>query len=141
MRISVILLILILFCGCENGIFQPSVKTITFEGFALDAPSDWHVFTSQGYDSKTGVISDGKNQLAYDLGWYSYNFKNETTDTHIRNNMTINGKDALIVRPKKKGKGIIGVYIQVDSITRFSMYGTSKEEDEILKIFESVRIL
>ena len=53
MRISVILLILILLCGCKNGIFQPSVKTITFDGFALDASSDWHAFTSQGYDSKT----------------------------------------------------------------------------------------
>ena len=141
MKISIILLILVLFCGCENGIFKPSIETITFDGFTLDAPSDWHAFTSQGYNSKTGGISDGKNKLTYDFGWYSYNFNNETTDTHIRISTTINGKDALIVRPKKKGKGIIGVYIQADSITRFSLYGTSKDEDRILKIFESVRFL
>lgn len=132
---------LVLFCGCENGIFKPSIETITFDGFTLDAPSDWQAFTLQGYDSKTGEISDGRNKLTYDFGWYSYNFNNETTDTHIRIKTTIDGKDALIVRPKKKGKGIIGVYIQADSLTRFNLYGISKDEDEILKIFESVRIL
>ncbi|CAG4989714.1 hypothetical protein DYBT9275_00354 [Dyadobacter sp. CECT 9275] len=133
------ILLILLFAGCkeENYVY----KTFSLAGFQLEARSNWHEFQLQGIDSKVGGITNGKDKLTYDLGWYSYAFQNETQETHIKINTTVNGKDALIVRPIRAGKGIIGIYIRVDSLTGLSMYGTSKNEDEILKIFNSIKIL
>lgn len=141
MKILLLLLLMLPFAGCVNEPFNKSTKTIALDGFTVETSSDWNAFITQGYDSRTGMISNGKNELKYDLGWYSYNFKNETNVTHYRTDTTINGRDALIVRPKKKGKGIIGIYIKADSLVRFNLYGTTKDEEEILRIFNSVKIL
>ena len=113
----------------------------TFDNFSLVAPSNWHPFTLKGYDSKVGGLSNGKDELRYDVGWFSYNFKDETDVSHFKTNIAIDGRKAFIVRPKQKGKGLIGLYVQLDTLTRMTLYGTTKNEKEIMKIFESVKIL
>lgn len=141
MKIPSILLIIILLIGCKAGTVEKSAEVIAFKGFTLEAPSDWRAFSAQGIDSQVGGITNGKDELKYDLGWYSYDFKNEKEDTHIRTNTTVDGLKALIVKPKKKGEGIIGIYIEIDSINSFNLFGISKNEDEIIEIFKSVKIL
>ncbi|MBF9252310.1 hypothetical protein I2I11_03305 [Pontibacter sp. 172403-2] len=115
-------------------------KTLDLEEFRVDVPANWESFTSQGYDSKAGGITNGKDELTYDYGWYSYDFKNETTATHTRTSTIIDGKPALIVKPIEKGKGVIGVFMQVDSRNKLSLSGKDiKNEDTAIKIFESIK--
>lgn len=115
-------------------------KTLDFEEFTIEVPANWESFSRQGYDSKVGGITNGKIELTYDYGWYSSNFENKTTATHIRTETTIDGKPALIVQPIKKGNGIIGVYIEVGGPIRFNLMGRDiKNEDAVRKIFESVK--
>lgn len=142
MKNLAVLLFIIFLSGCKKEISEiDSNNTITFKGFTLKASPDWHAFTSQEIDSEIGGITKGKVTLNYDFGWYSNNFDDLTTDTHIRLKTTINRMDALIVRPKIPGKGIIGVYVKVDEFNRFNLYGTSEKEEEIIKIFKSFRVL
>ena len=132
------LLLSLLFLSCIDD--DPKTKTLDFEQFTIDVPADWESFTSQGYDSKVGGITNGKILLTYDYGWYSDNFQNETTESHLRTVTTIDGKPALIVQPIKKGAGIIGVYIEVGGPMRFNLMGRDiKDEDAVRKIFESVK--
>ena len=136
-QLILVFILSLLFMGCEKDKLS---KTIDFEDFTIAVPSNWESFTSQGYDSKTGGITNGKDKLTYDYGWYSYDFKNETTATHTRTSTTINGRPALIVKPIEKGKGVIGVFIQVDSQNKFNLSGWDiKNEDTVIKIFESVK--
>lgn len=133
-----ITLIFLIFFGCEKD--SELYTTIDLEQFKIRTPKDLKNITQQEYDSKVGMISNGKGELSYDYGWHSYNFDNETSDTHTRTNTTIDGKEALIVQPKKKGDGIIGVYIEGDEQTKFNLYGESiKVEETVLKIFHSVQ--
>jgi len=128
----------LLLLGCIDG--SPKIKTLDFEQFTIDVPADWESFTSQGYDSKVGGITNGKILLTYDYGWYSNDFQNETTENHLRTVTTIDGKPALIVQPIKRGAGIIGVFIDVGGPMRFNLMGKDiKDEDKVIEIFESVR--
>jgi hypothetical protein len=125
----------------DHHIDSSEYITVEFENFHLRIPDNWRSFKSQGYDSKVGGVTNGRDSLFYDLGFYAYDFRNQTTRTHARIETTINGKPALIVRPIKSGKGIIGLFIQVESELRFSLSGTSENEGTILRIFESVTFL
>lgn len=52
-------------------------RTIDFGQSSLEVPDKWRQFSQQGYDSKTGGITNGRDTLLYDYSWYSYDFKNE----------------------------------------------------------------
>ena len=115
-------------------------ETLDFGHFTMEVPANWKSFSSQGYDSKTGGITNGQDKLTYDYGWYAYDFKNETAATHTRTSITIDGKPALLVRPIEKSKGVIGIFVQVDSQHKFNLFGQDiQDEDTVIKIFESVR--
>ncbi|ACT92604.1 hypothetical protein [Dyadobacter fermentans] len=137
MKTFIPILALLLAMACKKD--QPT--PILFEDFSFVAPSDWKKFEAQGYDSKVGGITNGKDTLRYDMGMYSYRFTKETDATHYRTESMRNGYKTLTVRPKKRGKGLIGLYIEVDAFRKLSIYGQSKDEDEILEILASVTIL
>lgn len=137
MKTFIPILTLLLAVACKKD--QPT--PITFDDFSFVAPSDWKKFEAQGYDSKVGGITNGKDTLRYDMGMYSYRFTKETDATHYRTESMRNGYKTLTVRPKKRGKGLIGLYIEVDAFRKLSIYGQSKDEDEILEILASVTIL
>ena len=145
-RLQLTFLILILLFSCEkNGMSKicekdEMSKILDFQEFTIEVPADWESYSLQGIDSKVGGIKNRKNKLGFDYGWYSDDFKNETSATHKRTLTIIDGKDALIVKPIEKGNGIIGVFIQVDSQNKFSLAGRDiKNEDTAIKIFESVK--
>ncbi len=132
------LLLAVVSCDRKSEDVLPAT-VMEFDKFTLEASSKWKQFSAQGYDSKVGGITNGRDTLRYDYGWHSYRFTNETDKTQNRVNAKIDGKDALIVQPKDKGKGLIGVYIQVDDMMRFNLYGVSKDEEEVVAIFNSVK--
>ncbi|HLT09039.1 MAG TPA: hypothetical protein VK014_16030 [Cyclobacteriaceae bacterium] len=131
-----ILTLLLISCVDDS----PATKLVDVEGFSIVVPADWDSFRGRGYDSKVGVITDGRNILTYDYGWYSSDFKNETAESHVRMVTTIDGKPAHIVMPIEKGKGIIGVYIEVGGPMRFNLMGRDiKDEETVINIFKSIR--
>ena len=140
MKNLLILITLLLFASCKEG-FLNSRETITFDDFSIVATSDWHLFALQGYDSKVGGLRNGRDELRYDVGWFSYNFKDLTNATHIITNTIVDGRQAFIVKPKERGNGVIGLYVQLDTLTGLSIYGTTRNEKEIMKMLESVKIL
>jgi hypothetical protein len=51
------------------------------------------------------------------------------------------GYKTLTVRSKVRGQGLIGMYMKVDDFRKLSIYGRSKDEDVVLEILASVKIL
>jgi hypothetical protein len=137
MKTFATLLACFLFLACKKDHPTP----MSFDDFSFVAPSSWKKFDAQGYDSKVGGITNGKDTLRYDMGMYSYSFTQETDATHYRTESIQSGYKALTVRPKTPGKGLIGIYIKVDDFRKLSIYGRSKDEDVVLEILASVKIL
>lgn len=137
MKTSLPILALLLILGCKKDEPTP----MSFDDFSFVAPSSWKKFEAQGYDSKVGGITNGKDTLRYDMGMYSYPFTKETDATHYRTESIQSGYKTLTVRPKTPGKGLIGLYMKVDDFRKLSIYGRSKNEDVILEILASVKIL
>ncbi len=123
-------------CHRENG----GVKELDLETFQVTVPGRWRHEKQQGFDSQVGKLTNGKDLLNYDYGWYAYRFTKETSDTHDRQNIEIDGKPALLVKPLKSGNGVMGVYIQVDQVNRLAIYGNNITDEPTAKaIFQSVR--
>lgn len=131
-------LLLLVSLGCTNRGTEET-KRIDFGKFSLAVPETWRSFSAQGYDSMVGGVTDGRDTLRYDYGWYSYRFQNETPATHRRTETRIANRDALIVQPLQSGKGLLGVYVQVDAQNRFNLTGRNlRDEETALAICRSV---
>ncbi len=141
MKKLIILIAPIRLNSCKEGriIDNPLLQTMDLPGFTINASRDWKHYVRQGIDSRVGIITNGADTLHYDYGWYSYNFDDITTATHNNENIIIDGRDALLVKPKTSGKGVIGFYAKIGDINRLSLIGKSKNEAEILSIFKSVK--
>lgn len=137
-QLLLISLLFFLLISCQKDELEN--KILNLEKFQVAVPANWNSFSDQGYDSEVGMLSDGKDELVFDYGWFAYNFNYETAATHTRTTTTIAGKPALIVQPKEKGKGLTGIYIMVDDQNKLTLYGQDiTNESVVLKIFNSVR--
>ncbi|MFD2569785.1 hypothetical protein ACFSUS_04015 [Spirosoma soli] len=124
--------------GCQDKSTEP-VKTIDLKTFQLQTPANWQSIAQIGYDSQVGSLTNGRDLLSYDYGWYSYDLRNEVSPDYVRTNMVIDGQTALLVRPKRRGTGVIGIYLLTKNQNRFVMSGTNiQDEATVLKIFESI---
>lgn len=146
MKIFPLALLIIVMVGCKNSIDLPDEtrtdgETISFNGFSLKAPPNWYGFTLQGIDSQVGGVTNSVDTLYFDFGWYSYDFSDLQSTLYTKTKVKINGKEALIVKPKQPGQGIIGIYIKLEGYDRFNLCGVSKNEDEVLHICKTVKFL
>lgn len=133
-----VFLLLLACLGCRNS--DPTeTKVLDFGKFTLTVPGTWRSFSAQGIDSMAGGVTNGRDTLHYDYGWYSYRFQKETPATHRRQNLTIGNRDALLVQPLQPNRGVLGVYVQVDTLNRFTLWGQNLRDEEIaLAICRSV---
>jgi hypothetical protein len=131
--------ILLMACKDDDVRSESYPKEIDFGAFKMNVPDGWTSFKLQGIDSQVGGVTDGKDSLFYDYGWYSNDLQQLPAADYHKSTKKINGLDAYIVRPKKSGEGIIGVYIKVDQQNKFNLLGVSKNEDTVLGIFDSVK--
>ncbi len=100
---------------------QQDTKTLDFGEFTIVVPKSWTNVKVQGVDSYVGRIKiDDQDAISFDLGRYSNSLRSQDTKAHLD---TIDNKRAKIVRPKKSGTGITGIYL--DSIAS-SKYGNIK---------------
>lgn len=132
-------LIITLLTGCVKD-RDAELKTTDFNTFTLILPPGWGKLSLQGIDSQVGGITNGRDTLLYDYGWYSYDFRQETAATHERTTLSIDGKPTLLVEPKQPGKGLTGIYVEVDASNKFTLYGQNlKDQTTATQIMRSVR--
>ena len=132
-------LLILLQTACERNDL-PANRLLDLKTFRVEVPDTWKAVPGVGYDSQVGQFTNGSDVLTYDYGWYSYRLQNETAATHWRTVTTIDGRPALIVRPKKTGQGVIGLFVEVDDLNRLSLTGHDiRDEATVLRLFESVK--
>lgn len=142
------LFLIILLSGCTHDEIddlpdetQTMGETISFNGFTLKAPPTWYGFKLQGTDSQIGGVTNAIDTLYFDFGWYSYDFSDLQANLYTKSKVKINGKEAMVVKPKQPGQGLIGIYFKLEGDDRFNLYGVSKNEEEVLNICKSVNFM
>ncbi len=122
--------------------FQKSNNNgFNFGAFSIDIPKDWKKIEYQGIDSYVGGITNGTDSLTFDYGWYSYSFNSEDVKKQLFATATINGKIALLTKPKEVGNGTIGIYIEkAYKKNRFNLIGENIEDENLIfDIFKSIK--
>ncbi|MFI8379085.1 c-type cytochrome [Leeuwenhoekiella sp. NPDC079379] len=116
-------------------------KKIDFGVFSMIIPHDWEKIKYKGIDSYVGGITNGTDSLTFDYGWYSYDFSDEDGENQLFATDTINGKIALLTKPKEVGNGTIGIYIEkAYKENRFNLIGQNiADENQIFYIFKSLK--
>lgn len=91
---------------------HPDCHIIQLGAFTIETPKAYRYIRRKGYDSYIGEITNLTDTLYFDYGMYSYNFEGETTLEHVFTSELVQGKKAILVRPKRKGRGLTGVYFK-----------------------------
>jgi hypothetical protein len=140
MRTKKYSLFLLIICTISCNTKTRNCQTLDFGAFKLKAPKGWVKFKEQGIDSYVGGLTNGKDSLWFDYGWYSSEINDEYSSSHLYGQDTINGLIATIQIPKVDGKGFIRLNIShVNDKDRFNLGGYNIRGTEIiLRIFKSV---
>lgn len=144
MKFFYLLLCLALVSACKDKNDDPTEIVLTennlFVGnISVKTSSEWFGQPLQGTDSEVGFISNKKDTLYYDLGWYNADPTGSLAKTHTLSKVTVNGKKASIWTPVQSGTGWVAVYIKLGEYDSFLMYGTSSNPAEVVKIFKTVQ--
>ncbi len=136
LRLIIIIVILIVSCKTKTAEWQ----TLDFGSFKLKTPSGWTKVEKKGIDSYFGGLTNGKDTLWFDYGWYSVDLTGEETFAHRYAKDTVNGLTARIMIPDTAGRGYISMYIpKVTEKNKFTIWGDNiHETDTILKIYKSI---
>lgn len=136
MRTCLIILSILFATGCIRK--KADYHWLDFDSFRLKTPSGWNKFELQGIDSYVGGLTDGRDTLRFDYGWYSPQVGEEDPTTHLFARDTVNGLMADIVIPAKERFGYIGMFVRVDPQNKFSIMGHNvSSTDTVLAIFKS----
>lgn len=140
MKMSLYLLAILLFwvLACKTEIQNNQI--LDFGVFKLTTPAGWKIVKKQGIDSYYGGLTNGKDSLWFDYGWYSSELDDETTFKHHFAEDTVNGLEAMVMKPDTNGKGYISMHIPiVKGRDKFTIWGENiKETEVILKIYKSI---
>ncbi len=120
---------------------HPGCHIIQLGAFTIETPKTFRYIKRSGYDSYIGEITNQQDTLYFDYGMYSYNFENETSMEHTFRAESINGKLATIVRPKKKSRGLTGIYIQnVSGNNHLVISGYDLvDEETVISMFKTIK--
>jgi len=137
LRLIVIALFLAISCTSPSRKWQ----TLDFDAFQLKTPPGWLKFEQQGVDSYAGGLTNGKDTLRFDYGWYDVNLADDDTSVYRYAKDTVNGLAATFMIPDKAGKGFISMYIpKVKGQNKFTIWGANlKKTDIILNIYKSIQ--
>lgn len=145
-KILLLFLITIIVIACNYPAPPPPVvvetpwKTLDFGPFKMKAPGDWTILKQQGIDSFVGGVTNGRDSLWFDYGWYAPDFSGGSqTYQHLAVD-TVNGLLAFILIPEEDGRGEIGIYIpRIGRQDKFILTGTDiTGTPTILKMFKSL---
>ncbi|MBC8883152.1 hypothetical protein H9X57_06310 [Flavobacterium piscinae] len=138
---GIILLLLISIFYLYSSNAQQSNNNFNFGDFYIYIPENWEKIEHIGIDSYVGGITNGTDSLTFDYGWYSYDLSYENGEKQLFATDTINGKIALITKPKKVGYGTIGLYIEnAYKKNHFNLLGNNiSDEKTVFEIFKSIK--
>lgn len=137
MNQRLILILLILTASCSTNTSEWQV--LDFGVFKLKTPRGWTKIEEKGIDSYVGGLTNGKDSLWFDYGWYSPDIGEEDPQKHKFGQDTINGLKARLAIPIKPGEGYIRMFIPVSTEDKFSISGHNIiTTDTILKIYKSI---
>lgn len=138
MNLRLISIIVILTVSCKTK--TESWQTLDFKAFKLKTPKGWSIIEAKGYDSYVGGLTNGRDTLTFDYGWYTAEIDEAGHESHLYAQDTINGLTAVLQIPKIDGKGSIIMFIpKVTGKYKFGIAGDNiKGTDTILKIFKSI---
>jgi hypothetical protein len=138
MRLLISFFSFLLLCSCASSSNQ-AWHTLDFEAFKLKAPHNWESYKLKGIDSYVGGLTNGKDSLEFDYGWYSAEVGDEDASKHLFAQDTVNGILASIVIPKLETDGCVRMSMKVTKKNKFSIGGCNvKHTDTILKMFKSI---
>lgn len=144
MKYDFIILSLLTLLACNSKPVRPPYsstgsQTLDFGPFTLKAPG-WRKFTEQGIDSYVGGLTNGKDSLTFDYGWYSQDIETTAYSQSLYGLDTINGLEVLIKIPKIPGNGEIAMSIEnAGGGNKFYISGRDIPETQtILDIFQSI---
>ncbi|MCU0351909.1 MAG: cytochrome c [Flavobacterium sp.] len=131
---------LFLFVSCNSKTESSKFQKLDFGVFTLQTPKGWTIFKEKGIDSYVGGLTNGKDSLWFDYGWYSAEIENTDFESHLYTRDTINGLIAEIEIPKIEGKGSIRLSIpNINNKDKFNLGGYNINKTEpILQIFKSI---
>lgn len=132
---------IILGASCNDGkvsSYSPA-GSISFRGFRLQAPIGWKGQQLQGIDSEVGMFTNGIDTFHYDLGWYTNGYKSLTSATHTQINIQVDGRSAIVWQPKNPTLQSTFFYVKIDDQNSLSISGKTKNQKEILGIFQSIK--
>ena len=108
--------------------------------FTLQAPPEWKKFTEQGIDSYVAGLTDGKDSLEFDYGWYSYQLSPRDVDTtHLFASDSIDGFEAVIAIPKHAGTAPVELSMDLPDRMKLSFGGIVHDPQVAIAIFQSLR--
>lgn len=100
--------------SCSSNSEQ--TKAIDFKSFQITVPESWNMIEMDGFDSQIGgIVIDQTDTLIFDYGYYPDDLQHDA-DLNEYENAEIDGFRANIVKPKKSGNGITGLYIDSLSV-------------------------
>jgi len=107
--------LLFVLVACQEGSQRPNFhslgsQTLDFGAFTIKAPG-WRKFELQGIDSYVGGLTNGKDSLTFDYGWYSQHIEIKNYPGCLYGVDTINGLTAVIKIPQTDGDGEIAMAI------------------------------
>ncbi|MFI2744660.1 c-type cytochrome [Zhouia sp. PK063] len=139
--IILVLMVSLIYLFANGFGIKSANEKIDFGAFEMTIPHDWKKVEFKGIDGYVGGITNGIDSLTFDYSWYSYDFNYENGETQLFATDTINGKIALLTKPKKVGNGTIGIYIEkAYKKNRFNLIGYNIDnENLIFNIFKSIK--
>jgi hypothetical protein len=120
---------------------HPDCHIIQLGAFTIETPDSYRYIRRKGYDSYIGEITNLTDTLYFDYGMYSYNFGDETTLEHIFTRENVHGREAILVRPKRRGRGLTGIYFKnIADNNHLVVSGYDlKDEETAISMFKTVK--
>ncbi len=137
----ILLLAVVIYFTLGKNYPNSVTSDLNFAVFSIKIPKDWKKLEFEGIDSYVGGITNGMDSLTFDYGWYSYDLSHENMEKQLFATETINGKIALLTKPKEIGNGTLGIYIEkAYKKNRFNFLGRNiLDEQTVLDIFKSIK--
>ena len=154
MRIVLVTLALAIFdCGIAFTIGCSSIprswRKVDAGAFSIVAPPGWVLHKRDGVDSYIGDFTNGEVVLDFDYGLYSNGFEDCREPQYVVTSEAVGGHAAKVVYPRSDGHGFTGIYFEDTSSNsnplrrdKLNLHGqdlTAKQQDLVLKIFQTVR--
>jgi hypothetical protein len=140
MKPLIILVLIISISSFVVKIDEQETINYDFGVFQLRANKNWNSFKLKGIDSYIGGLTNGKDTLTFDYGWYSSELEEFDNKKYNYVRDTINGLIGYIQIPKQDGVGTIKLSIpKVNDLDKFSLEGTNiKGTQSVLNIFKTI---